>query len=147
MIENRIAEVLSERFKEDDLRSCFLVDVLVDKKNKVTVFVDADDQLTIKMCQQISRFLEKKIEENGWLPAKYTLDVSSPGIDNPLRLHRQYVKNVGRNAEITLSDQTRIEGKISEVDKAFIGLDVRDKGLTKIPFENIIETKILVSFK
>lgn len=147
MIENRIAEVLSERFKEDDLSSCFLVDVSLDKKNKVTVFVDADDQLTIKMCQQISRFLEKKIEENEWLPAKYTLDVSSPGTDNPLRLHRQYIKNIGRNAEVTMSDNTRLAGKIAQVEKTFVGLDVQKTGLIKIPFEKIIETKILVSFK
>ena len=147
MIENRIAEVLTERFKKEDLSGCFLVNVASDKKNKLTVYVDADEQLTIKMCQVISRFLEKTIEENEWMPAKYTLDVSSPGIDNPLRLHRQYKKNIGRNAAVSLKDDTVLKGKLEKVEEAFIVLDVDKNGKTEIPFENIIETKILVSFK
>ena len=147
MIENRIAEVLNERFQEDDLKSCFLVGVSADVRNKVTVFVDADDQLTIGMCQKISRFLEHRIEENKWLPDKYTLDVSSPGTDNPLKLHRQYKKNIGRTASVKLDDGSKVEGKIEEVQDDHIKL-LKAKGEeVEIPFEKISETKILVSFK
>jgi len=146
MIENRIAEVLSKRFEEEDLHSCFLINVERQKNNKVVVYVDADDQLTIDMCRRISRFLEHKIEEESWLPEKYTLDVSSPGIDNPLRLHRQYVKNIGRRVSVSL-DGDKVKGKLVKVEQEHIEVEHDKKGMIQIPFEKIIETLILVSFK
>lgn len=145
MIEDRIAEVLEQRFKEDDLLSCFLVDVTVGSNHKIAVFVDADNGLTIDMCRKISRHLEKHIEENKWLPDKYTLDVSSPGTDNPLKLHRQYVKNKSRKAKITLLDAKILEGKILDVNENDIDIELSDGAIEKILFENIKETKILVS--
>jgi len=147
MIEDRIAEVLEQRFKEEDLQSCFLVDVRAGANNKIAVFVDGDKGLTIDMCRKISRHLEKHIEENKWLPDKYTLDVSSPGTDNPLKLHRQYVKNIGRKAKIVLLDEQQVEGKITDVNVNDIDIELSDGTMEKISFENIKETKILVSFK
>ena len=146
MIEDRITKALEERFESEDLRTCFLVDIDSGKNNKITVFVDSDDRLTIDMCRKISRFLEKKIEEGRWLPEKYTLDVSSPGIDNPLKLHRQYVKNIGRKARVTFQDGKKTEGVLKEVSEGSFTLS-NDKGQEEIVnFEHIKETKILVSF-
>jgi len=147
MIEDKIANVLLERFEEEDLKSCFLVDVQIDKANKVVVFVDSDDQLTIDMCRKVSRHLENQIESNGWMPEKYTLDVSSPGIDNPLRLKRQYFKNIGRKATVHKSDGEQQTGRITEVTEDQLTLAV-DKDLTVIiDFNQIEKTFILVSFK
>ena len=147
MIEDLIAEALEQRFQSEDLSSCFLVNFEVGNKNKVTVFVESDERLTIDMCRIISRYLEKKIEEGKWLPEKYTLDVSSPGVDNPLRLHRQYVKNVGRNALVHCEDGTRVEGQLQVVSSDFITLITGSKKEVNIPFQEISKTKILVSFK
>lgn len=147
MIEDRITEALEERFSSEDLSSCFLVNVEASKNHKITVFVDADDRLTIDMCRVISRYLEKKIEEEQWLPEKYTLDVSSPGLDNPLRLHRQYVKNVGRSAKIKLSDGSVKKGKIKEITDEVLILELKNKTDESVRFDDIEETKILVSFK
>ena len=147
MIESRIAEVLTERFQQDDLTDCFLVHVEQSKNNKIVVYVDSDDQLTIKKCQVISRYLENKIEESGWLPEKYTLDVSSPGTDNPLRLFRQYVKNIGRKAEILMNDDSTYRGLIEAASDGRVMVNDEKTGPTELDFENIIETKILVSFK
>ena len=143
MIENRIAEVLTERFKEEDLSSCFLVGVDNHKNNKVVVYIDSDDQLTIDMCRRISRYLEKTIEENSWLPEKYTLDVSSPGTDNPIKLHRQYIKNVGRKVSIKLLEGDNIMGRLNIVGENSITIDVEKKGLVEVQFDNISETKSL----
>ncbi len=147
MVENRIAEVLNERFEEEDLSSCFLVSVQRLPDNKLVVYIDADDRLTIDMCRKTSRFLEHHIEENGWMPEKYTLDVSSPGIDNPLKLHRQYVKNIGRTASVKLSSDEIVEGKLEAVDKSAITLTLKSKESKTISYDDIKETKILVSFK
>lgn len=145
MIEEKIAKVLEERYQEADLSGCFLVDVKSLPQNKLEVYIDADEQLTIDMCRKTSRFLEKQIEENKWMPEKYKLDVSSPGLDNPLKMKRQYVKNIGRKASIKLPEETMIEGVLKVVtdDEVVVVVGKEEK---TIPWSDIIETKILVSF-
>lgn len=150
MIEERLAKVLQERFKEDDLKSCFLVGVERLPNDKLIVYIDSDNRLTIDMCRKTSRFLENQIEENGWMPEKYTIDVSSPGIDNPLKLHRQYVKNIGRSAAIKLNNGESKEGKIISVEEDSIVVSVKSgkKEVSEtILMKEINETKILISFK
>ena len=147
MIEDRITKALEERFSSEDLNSCFLVHVEASKNNKITVFVESDDRLTIDMCRIISRFLEKRIEEEQWLPEKYTLDVSSPGLDNPLRLRRQYIKNIGRSAKVKLSDGSVKKGKIKEITDDTLVIEMKNNKLESVNFDEIDETKILVSFK
>ena len=95
MIEKLLSEVLEQRFREEDLNDCFLVDVVEKKNDRIEVYIESDATLTIDTCKKVSRYLEKQIEEHKWLGEKYTLDVSSPGVDNPLKLVRQYKKNVG----------------------------------------------------
>jgi len=145
MIEEKIAKVLDERFKEADLSGCFLVDVKSLPHSKLEVYIDADDQLTIDMCRKTSRYLEMQIEENGWMPEKYKIDVSSPGLDNPLKLKRQYVKNIGRKVSIQLLEDRKVEGKLKEVKDNEVVVLV-GKNEESIPWNEIKETKILVSF-
>ena len=147
MVEDRIAEVLNERFEEEDLSTCFLVSVQRLPHSKLVVFIDSDERLTIDMCRKTSRFLEHHIEENGWMPEKYTIDVSSPGIDNPLKLHRQYVKNIGRKASVKLLSDETIEGILEAVESTSVTIAVKNKESKTILFDDIKETKILVSFK
>jgi len=62
---------------------------------------------------QYNRKLYKDIEENGFFPnGDFSLEVSSPGLDEPLKLHRQYLKNVGRNVEVIRKDGIKTEGKL-----------------------------------
>ncbi len=146
MIEDKIAKVLGEFFQEADLKGCFLVDVKSLPNSKLEVYIDADDQLTIEMCRRTSRHLEHQIEENGWMPEKYKIDVSSPGLDNPLKLKRQYVKNIGRKVSVKLSEEDRkVEGELKAVEdsKVLIGVGKKEEWIT---WSEIKETKILVSF-
>lgn len=145
MIEDRIAKVLQERFEEEDMIGCFLVDVKSLPHSKLEVYIDADDQLTIEMCKKTSRYLEKIIEENAWMPDKYKLDVSSPGLDNPLKLKRQYVKNIGRKAGIKLSEDRYVEGVLERIEDEMIVIKHKEEERS-IAWNEIIETKILVSF-
>jgi ribosome maturation factor RimP len=52
----------------------------------------------------------------------FSLEVSSPGLDEPLKLHRQYLKNINRNVEVTLKDGSRIEGVMALVSEESIGV-------------------------
>ena len=83
----------------------------------------------------------------------FSLEVSSPGLEEPLKLHRQYLKNINRSVEVTLKDGTKIEGVMTLVSEESIGvLETRGKNKKKetvehtIPFDNIKTTKVQVVF-
>ena len=95
------------------------------------------------------------LEEENTIEKAYNLEVSSPGVGEPLRLKRQYDKNVGREVGIKLSNGELKEGKLLSVTDQGILIEakVKDKGKkvqlveTSINFSDITETKVLISFK
>ena len=102
----------------------FLVEVRVKPINNLKVFVDGDQGITIEKCVQVNRALYKKIEEAGLFPAgDFSLEVSSAGLDEPLKSIRQYKKNSGRAVEVVLLDGSRKEGKLTEVNEEGIILE------------------------
>ncbi|MET0394197.1 MAG: ribosome maturation factor, partial [Chitinophagaceae bacterium] len=91
----------------------FLVEVRIKPTNNVKVFLDADNGMSIDRLIQYNRRLYKEIEESGFFPGgDFSLEVSSPGLDEPLKLHRQYRKNEGRYVEVLLQDGVKHEGKL-----------------------------------
>jgi len=132
----------------------FLVSVKVKPTNNIKVFIDADEGMSIEKCVKYNRALYKKIEESGIFPdGNFSLEISSPGVDQPLTLHRQYAKNKGRSVEVTFNDGTQKEGKLLEVTETDIIIEqVSGKGKkaeTKqfvIPFENIKTTTVQIQF-
>ncbi len=132
----------------------FLVDLRVKPGNNIKVFLDADSGISIARCVSINRALYKKIEEAAWFPeGDFSLEVSSPGLDEPLKFLRQYRKNLGRSVEVTMKDASRIEGKLLEVTEDGIVVE-ETKGKNKkkeviahsLLFDNIKQTKIQVVF-
>lgn len=100
-----------------DSEDVFLVSVKIKPVNNFKIFVDADNGINIDRCVKINRAMYKVIEEEAWYPdGNFSLEVSSPGVDEPLLLLRQYKKNVGRTVAVTLLDETRLEGKLSEAN-------------------------------
>ena len=132
----------------------FLVDITIKPINNIKVFLDADTGVVIEKCVAFNRQLYKVIEESELYPAgDFSLEVSSPGLEEPLKLHRQYVKNVGRLVEVTPMEGTVLTGVLKEVGETEITL-VEEKGKNKkkeivehiIPFDNIKTTKIQIVF-
>src|ERR1700712_2653087 len=110
-IESLIGELLSET------PDIFLVSVRIKPTNNIKVFLDADSGLSIDKCVKINRAMYRAIEENGWYPdGNFSLEVSSPGLEEPLKMLRQYKKNIGRNVEVILQDDTRHEGKLLDAN-------------------------------
>ena len=123
----------------DDL---FLVDIRIKPTNNIKIFLDADSGLPIERCTKINRRLYKVIEEMGLYPdGNFSLEVSSPGIDEPLKLHRQFVKNTGRNLEVIKNDDSKIEGKLTGVDEKMITLEFIE-GKNKKAVQHIVEVPI-----
>ncbi|MBS1603427.1 MAG: ribosome maturation factor [Bacteroidetes bacterium] len=132
----------------------FLVDVRIKPTNNIKVFIDGDQGISIEKCVQYNRALYKKLEESGLFPTgDFSLEVSSPGLDEPLKLLRQYRKNVGRQVELVLQDGTKKQGRLLEVSEdGIIVEEVKGKNKKKevinhtFLFDNIKTTKIQVVF-
>ena len=103
-------------------QNLFLVDVKTAGKAKVEVFADGDTGITISQCADISRFLEQFLDGSGLVSDNYTLDVSSPGMDNPLKVPRQYKKRIGRTLDIVKTDGTELEAELLAADDETIRL-------------------------
>jgi ribosome maturation factor RimP len=117
------------------------------------VVVDADQGMNIDDCAVLSRQLSKSLDESALVDDNYTLEVSTPGVEQPLQLKRQYTKNIGRRLKVKLQDST-IEGKLAEVTDNEITL-FQEVGTGKkketqslvVPFSAIDKAFVLVSFK
>ena len=152
-IEKRTAELVEDKIA--DMPNLFLVDVKMHSNGKLIVLVDGDDGIGIADCVAISRHVGFHLEEENVIEDPYNLEVSSPGIDTPLVLKRQYAKNIGRTLAIKMGDGTQREGKlINAADDAItIEETIKQKGKkaetveSTIPTDNITETKVLISFK
>lgn len=156
----KIERLLAEKFQEEEFSDCYIVEIEHPADNRLNVFLDSDSGITFEKCRKISRYLESFIDEEGWMGEKYTLDVSSPGITRPLKLKRQYTKNVGRKVKVktTNEDEKEVAGQLIEVTDEKIVVEYSERikeGKKKrtvviqkeIPFEEIKETKIQISFK
>ena len=128
---------------------CFLVSFKVKPTNNYKIFLDSDSGLTLEKCLKVNRQLRRSIEEVGIYPdGDFSLEVSSPGVDAPLKLHRQYLKNIGRSLEIELIDEEAkgITGKlvVVEDDKIILENIVKQKKSVKTEPE-IIKTEVQLS--
>ena len=132
----------------------FFVDMKVKPTNNIKIFLDADSGLGIEKCIKINRRLYRQVEEMGFYPeGDFSLEVSSPGIDEPLKLLRQYVKNIGRSVEGTLNDDTIKEGILLEAVEEQIVIETSEgknkKAVTtQIPvlFTDIKQTVVQIKF-
>jgi ribosome maturation factor RimP len=132
----------------------FLVEVKVLPGNNIKVFLDADNGITIDKCIKINRALYNQIEASDIFPnGDFSLEVSSPGVDEPLKLHRQYKKNIGRTIEVTMNDGTKKEGKLTGVNDEEVIIEERTgqgkkvvSKTTNILFNQVKHTKVLVTF-
>jgi len=152
-IENRVKELIEEKIS--DRPELFLVEVKMLPNNKLIIHVDGDEGISIQDCAAISRHVGFHLEEENTIEKAYNLEVSSPGVGEPLKLKRQYEKNIGRDLSIKLIGGELKEGKLLSMNDSSITIEakVKEKGKkaqlveTTIGFDNIIETKVLISFK
>jgi len=146
-VEKKLSELLTE------LPGYFLVEISVKPTNNIKVFVDADQGAAIDQLSRINRALYKWVEENLFPNGDFSIEVSSPGLEEPLKLNRQYLKNVGRMVEIVLKNGLKKEGKLISVSENEIVIEEEiGKGKKKEVVQHIIlkeeikTTKVQVKF-
>ena len=146
MDEVKFREIAQPILDEEGL---FLVDVVIKgnvNNQKVLLLADGIDGISIDQCGSVSRKIGNVIEEQDLITTKYTLEVSSPGLDFPLKMDRQYYKNIGRVLQIDLDSDESVEGELVRVDDGKIIVKIRNEE-REFPFKEIKQSKVKISFK
>jgi len=152
MLKEQVKKLVEEKVAGT---GCFLVDVKV-SPSKIMVFIDKPAGLKIEDCIEVNRFLQMQLEESNVLE-NYELEVSSPGMDEPLKVFQQYQKRIGKELSVITFDGLKHTGILESADEEGIVLSEtivkKEKGKkekttqsVQLPFTQIKETKVVVSF-
>jgi ribosome maturation factor RimP len=129
----------------------FLVEVIIQSANKITVYFDGDNGVSISDCQKLSRLIEARLDKDY---SDYQLTVSSAGMDRPIKLLRQYKKRIGKELEVIFLTGERITGILVRADDNEVELEHPVKNPKKesakpnsiIAMEKIKSAKITINF-
>jgi ribosome maturation factor RimP len=154
---SKVLELIEERIAELD-NGLFIVDLSISDKNEIQVELDKHEGgVSVNDCISVSRNVEHNLDRED---ADFELHVSSAGIDRPLRVLPQYIKNIGREVEFILKDGKKKEGVLvsateeeitveHSVVKKIEGKKKKETIIeqTVYPLSSVKETKIVISFK
>ncbi len=149
-VTDKISELAESVLSTTDF---FLVDVEIRGGDtpEVWVSVDAEDRgVNMDECAEISNELSFLMDAHDIFSGAYRINVSSPGLSRPLVDRRQYPKNVGRKAKFKYKqdgEYTKVEGTLQEVSDDDIIIELEDESTITVAFDNLVETKIIPSFK
>jgi ribosome maturation factor RimP len=150
--EGEIKEIVSSKLEGTD---CFIVDIKV-RPGKITVLLDKPSGIRVEECAEVNRYLISKLDGKGVLE-KCGIEVSSPGMDEPLKVLPQYQRRIGKLVGIITKDGLRREGILKSADENEVVIEetVREKNNGKktfhienraIPMNEVKETKVVFKF-
>ena len=151
----RVTELLEQALEKN--KSLFLIDLSISEGNQIKVILDGDNGVTLKDCIAVSREIEHNLDREA---EDFSLEVASAGVSEPLTMVRQYVKNVGRKLKVKTSEGEEIEGALEEAGDETITLkwkarEPKPVGKGKVtvqkeavlPYKDIVEAKVMITFK
>ncbi|MEO6131998.1 MAG: ribosome maturation factor RimP [Saprospiraceae bacterium] len=149
---NHLEPLIRSAFAEGRCGEYYLVDMEITPSKHISVYVDGDEGVSLDTCTQISRILESILDQEPTLGGIYELEVSSPGVNRPLRFPRQYLKHTGRTLKIDMMNGGIVEGALINTSHDMITIEVKpvDKKskpeTREIPFEDIKEAYVTIQF-
>lgn len=129
-------EVISKMVQEKLSDSMFIVDVTVSPGNAISVVIDSDQGLSIDKCIEMSRHIEHQFDRE---VEDFSLEVSSPGLTQPFRVLRQYLKNLGNEIEILTAKGEKMSGILKSADDKGFSVEITKN--IKIDGKKTVETK------
>lgn len=152
-LEKRVRELVEEKLT--DRPDLFIVSIKIVNQANVTVLLDGDNGLGIHDCAMVSRHVGFHLEEENAISDAYTLEVSSPGLDTPLVLARQFQKNIDRTLAVKLTAGEKLEGVLKSAtdNDIILNINIKEKGKKirnedkTIAKSDIAEALVQVSFK
>ncbi len=137
----------------------FLIDLSFSESNKISVVLDGDTGVNLQDCINVNRFLDNGLEAETAEEIEFSIEVASAGLSSPLKLVRQYKKNIGRNVKVKTISQGDFEATLSNADElsATLSWSTREpkeigKGKVtvektlQIPYTDIKEAVVIISF-
>jgi len=150
-------EIVKRLVKEKLDNKMFLVDITVNERNVINIFVDSYDGLTIEQCVSISRHVEHSFDRE---EEDFELQVSSPGLSEKFKVKEQYIKYVGRSIDVVTESDTELEGVILGATDEGIILETSSRELVDghkkkqlvvkqhhLKYDEIKSAKAVISFK
>jgi ribosome maturation factor RimP len=150
---DKVNDLLTEVLR--DKPSVFLIDLAITDSFKIIVTLDGDTGVALQDCIDVSRAIENNLDRE---EQDFSLEVASVGVGSPLKMVRQYKKNVGRTLIVKLATQT-IEAELVEANDNFIILSWKAREPKKvgkgketvqkkqeIPYTDIKEAIVTVTF-
>lgn len=148
-IEKKILQICDEVTRENGV---MLIDVVFRGQGNsrvIEVFIDDEKNLNVEKCADVSRKIVSVLNKEEDLDFNFRLDVSSPGVDRPLKFLQQYPKHIGRQFEVHFIDENDVDknflGKLKEVDGEDL-IFVTGKNEIKLNFNKITKAKVKISF-
>lgn len=140
----------------DENKELFLIDLQFLPENKIYVEIDGDKGVSLDECIRVSRSIENNLDRE---EEDFALEVTTPDIAHPIKLNRQFIKNIGRTLSLKLKDTMSLEGVLTNVTDEDIQLEWKSrepktvgKGKVtvikneKISFSDILEAKVKIIF-
>ena len=150
----KITDLVNQAIEENS--DLFLISLDFLPENKIYVEVDGDNGISLKECIRISRGVEHNLDRE---EEDFSLEVTSPDIAKPLKVKRQYLKNIGRKLQVKLKDNSTFLGNLKSVNEESIHLEWNARepkpiGKGKITvakkatiqFADILEAKVKILF-
>ena len=124
------------------------LDLRKGKINRLILRIDTDEGINMSVCGDVNRAVGRWLDENDTLPFEYAMEVSSPGIGEPLILKRQYHKNVGRDLRVILKAGGESQGKLTGLEEEAIKITpyVQNKHLKKGQKPKLSDTEKIILF-
>ena len=135
-----------------DYPEYFVVDIRIKPTNNVKLFVDGDNGVPVEKLVAFNRNLYTRLEAAALFPDNdFSLEVSSPGLDEPLKLPRQFQKNIGRKVTVTLLDGSEKEGTLLAATEEQLTIEEtvgkkKEKKTIDINLNEIKHTKVCIVF-
>jgi ribosome maturation factor RimP len=149
----QVAELLEAGLAEKP--SLFLIELAINDSNKIIVTLDGDNGVTLQDCIDISRAIEHNLDRE---TQDFSLEVASAGVSSPLKIARQYKKNIGRTLKVRTATET-IEAPLTDANDDFIVLEWQAREPKKvgkgketvqkrqeIPYADIKEAVVTITF-
>lgn len=136
----RVQELVDQYLEtREDL---FLIELKISADSNITVIIDGDQSVSLQDCLDVSRAVEFQLDRE---EHDFSLQVMSPGLSEPLKLPRQFAKNIGRELDVLLNDDTKIQGELKIVGEDSITLELkyRRPKLVGKGKEDVIEDRII----
>lgn len=153
MLQERVENLLEEAFQE--YNSLFLISLNVSDQNHILIVIDGDEGVSVDDCIAVSRKIENNLDRE---EEDFSLEVASSGVSEPLKLPRQYQKNIGRKLEVNTKTD-KFVGNLTDVNEDGIVLSWKAKEPkpigkgkvtvdkeAKIAFQEIEKAKVVITF-